>query len=551
MATYYQTGSKGNEVKQLQEQLKAAGFDPGGADGIYGNNTAAAVRAYQKAKGLTVDGIAGVQTLGSLNKPAAPVTPPAPRPPAPAPVTPAAPAAPAKSTASYNPQTGTGTFDDGTKYEKFTYENGVPTNAGTGAVLPPLTSQHTQTAQPAQNTSTIPEYQSPLTAEMQQAFADYQQWASQPYVSEYAPEIESLVKDILSRQFNYDPKDDAQFQLASKELTRNVMETMNARGILNSTVTENQVQQGVSDLLPQYQQIAQQSFMDEGNQLMSQVDMLMGVDETQYGRYQDEGKRYADVLGVVMDMDDNQYTKWKDAYTNRYNVQRDKITDEQTKAEADGQKVKDAWERTSELGYVDNNSSITLGVPAGTLSKEAREAKQEAEQRLVEQKQSLSNQLTTINAQYEKEKKVSALKGDSKGSPETLGTKAQVDSYHQLRDIYFGGGNGKYTGKPLDAYNWLMSHSKDNIGLIGQNLYNKLLAELTDSMKTQKSYGDTTSIPAEIKPYYDRAVAMMKEKNVDGDDYRYTTDDIFSYIDMQNLTPEQKDDLADKLGLPK
>ena len=62
----YKIGSSGDDVKKLQTQLKAAGFDPGGIDGIYGNKTAAAVTAYQKANNLTIDGIAGNQTLGSL-----------------------------------------------------------------------------------------------------------------------------------------------------------------------------------------------------------------------------------------------------------------------------------------------------------------------------------------------------------------------------------------------------------------------------------------------------------------------------------------------------
>ena len=70
MATYttLRNGSSGEEVKKLQQALIDAGYDVGstGADGIYGNKTAAAVKAYQKANGLSVDGIAGNQTLGKL-----------------------------------------------------------------------------------------------------------------------------------------------------------------------------------------------------------------------------------------------------------------------------------------------------------------------------------------------------------------------------------------------------------------------------------------------------------------------------------------------------
>ncbi len=55
-------GSKGTQVKVLQWLLNETGFDCGNADGIFGAKTLAAVKAYQKAKGLTVDGICGKNT---------------------------------------------------------------------------------------------------------------------------------------------------------------------------------------------------------------------------------------------------------------------------------------------------------------------------------------------------------------------------------------------------------------------------------------------------------------------------------------------------------
>ena len=41
---------------QLQERLTRAGYDAGTADGVLGNKTAAAIRAYQQANGLAVTG---------------------------------------------------------------------------------------------------------------------------------------------------------------------------------------------------------------------------------------------------------------------------------------------------------------------------------------------------------------------------------------------------------------------------------------------------------------------------------------------------------------
>lgn len=56
----------GADVRAVQQALAAAGFDPGGIDGSYGPKTEAAVRAYQQAHGLEVDGIVGPKTWAAL-----------------------------------------------------------------------------------------------------------------------------------------------------------------------------------------------------------------------------------------------------------------------------------------------------------------------------------------------------------------------------------------------------------------------------------------------------------------------------------------------------
>ena len=52
----------GNDVAQLQEALIQLGYMSGTADGNYGAKTVEAVKAFQKANGLTADGTAGEQT---------------------------------------------------------------------------------------------------------------------------------------------------------------------------------------------------------------------------------------------------------------------------------------------------------------------------------------------------------------------------------------------------------------------------------------------------------------------------------------------------------
>lgn len=61
-------GATGSEVKNLQESLTALGYNPGKADGSYGPSTQAAVAEFQKANGLTADGIVGAATLAKLQQ---------------------------------------------------------------------------------------------------------------------------------------------------------------------------------------------------------------------------------------------------------------------------------------------------------------------------------------------------------------------------------------------------------------------------------------------------------------------------------------------------
>lgn len=59
-------GSSGKEVTAIQQALKERGLFYDDVTGYYGTKTQAAVRKFQKQKGLTVDGIAGPQTLSAL-----------------------------------------------------------------------------------------------------------------------------------------------------------------------------------------------------------------------------------------------------------------------------------------------------------------------------------------------------------------------------------------------------------------------------------------------------------------------------------------------------
>lgn len=61
-------GSSGNAVYELQRNLTVLGYSTNGIDGIFGNDTKNAVISFQKAYGLSADGIVGSETQYFITK---------------------------------------------------------------------------------------------------------------------------------------------------------------------------------------------------------------------------------------------------------------------------------------------------------------------------------------------------------------------------------------------------------------------------------------------------------------------------------------------------
>ena len=110
------------EIQHVQQQLQAAGYNPGPIDGILGPQTQTAIRNYQASRGLAVDGVAGPMTMKALESNAPPVSNTGQ-----APATGARPPAPTTG-AHINPNI-----------------LNVATGGGTGTTAPPATSPSSQT----------------------------------------------------------------------------------------------------------------------------------------------------------------------------------------------------------------------------------------------------------------------------------------------------------------------------------------------------------------------------------------------------------------------
>ena len=61
-------GASDPAVRDLQEALKALGHDPGPIDGVFGGRTESAVKAFQQAREIPVDGVVGKVTWINIDE---------------------------------------------------------------------------------------------------------------------------------------------------------------------------------------------------------------------------------------------------------------------------------------------------------------------------------------------------------------------------------------------------------------------------------------------------------------------------------------------------
>lgn len=192
------------------------------------------------------------------------------------------------------------------------------------------------------------------------------------YQSAYADTINSLISSMienLENGFQYDPAKDTALQVATEYAANSTLQSLAGSGVLNSSATAERVARVVSELIPQYEQLA-------------------------YTRWTDYLGQLSDTAQLVMNYDSQQFEYWKDAKDREFENKQFEYQKQQDALE-------NAWKRVDELGYVDNEASTILGVPVGTLSGEARLAKEEREFELAKMREQAQIEYENNKALYQ------------------------------------------------------------------------------------------------------------------------------------------------------
>ena len=295
-------GSSGSDVQKMQQALIDAGYNVGntGADGVFGSNTLAAVKQYQKDNGLAVDGIAGQNTLGSLygsgsNTNNAPTT---------------STGGGTNNNAAGSTGAGTGSSKDtfttpaGNTYDSFTYDD--------------------FTYDPFQGSDTLNQAWNTLGQLQGNAPSSW----TDPYRDQYMGYLNQYEnRDPFSYDFNSDMlyqqyKDQyiQQGQMAMQDTMGQAAAMTGGYG--NSyaqTVgqqTYNQYLSQLNDIIPELYGMAYDRYQQEGQDLLAKYDLYRGLSDQSYNQYLGEVDNYYKQLGAASDYANTLYGKeygeWSD-----------------------------------------------------------------------------------------------------------------------------------------------------------------------------------------------------------------------------------------------
>ncbi len=326
--TNLRPGSSGSDVIKMQEALVEAGYDVGktGADGVFGNNTLAAVKQYQKDHGLAVDGVAGKNTLGSLYGGTNALN--------------------AMATAAV---AGAQNAAGG---DKIVRVEGGHDGAG-GAAEPPASETPTEEAPAAE----VPAFsyddfsygdyaQSDIVQQANALLQQHQSNRPGAYQSQWEAQINEYLNKIMNRDpFSYNFNEDALYQQYKDIYTQMglmaMMDTMGQASAMTGgygnsyaqTVGQQAYNQQLSQLnnvLPELYQMAFDRYAYEGDQLMNQYGMLVDRENMDYGRYMDSYNQWASERDYLAgryeserEYDYNKYTDDRSLAFDQYNAGRE------------------------------------------------------------------------------------------------------------------------------------------------------------------------------------------------------------------------------------
>ena len=393
-------GARGGNVTELQKYLGIS------ADGIFGPQTQQAVRNYQKKMGLTVDGIVGPKTWAALRG------------------------------------------------------GGSSSKSSSGGSSSKGSSGSTSTKTNTQNVSTSKSYTpKPIKPSVSDADKKKSQQAVEQAGKAYydmATKYMNNIDALMSKGFDYNPEKDPKYiaakKIAGKEAEgakMDAMETMNDRGIMNSSITASQlgqIEQDAADhilsLIPGFEANARADYNDKYAQMSDfwKTTLAQGNNSRDFA---EDKRRFEQTFGLEQDKFNFDQSRWgaefdfaQDKWGQEFGFTKDKWDQEFGF-------TKDKW--GAEFDFTKSQANVENNLKQQGINLDAQQV----------EIQRLANQSDMEYREFQKQQGISAKQGEvaTNGYVSTLLGYADADSAIEyiVRNASTIANDGANMGAIIDA----------------------------------------------------------------------------------------------------
>ena len=175
----------------------------------------------------------------------------------------------------------------------------------------------------------------------------------------------------------------------------------------------NQYVMQAEEAVIQFEDRAYGRYRDETSDMYNLVNLLNSQDEIGYSRFRDQIGDTKDLAEMVLRLDDREFEQYKymadqtwRVFEQEYSAYNDSLTFKNNQ-------IAEAMDRANMLGYVNNKDSIVLGVPTGTLSKEARERAEVMEDYIAKSKIDIENEFKSMEETHKYDLKLLKAREES------------------------------------------------------------------------------------------------------------------------------------------
>lgn len=184
----------------------------------------------------------------------------------------------------------------------------------------------------SRNTSSSSGYQQ--SSSVRDAQSDLENWENRrpaAYDSAYSDQLDALISAATGREFAYDPRRDPLYRSYRDSYTQGgrlaMLDAMGKAASLTGGLGNSYAQsvgqqaygaymQDLAQVIPELYEAAYGRFIDEGDQLQDQIELLSSLDDAQWDRYNDMLENYLDEGSFLLDkyetLSDADYEKFLD-----------------------------------------------------------------------------------------------------------------------------------------------------------------------------------------------------------------------------------------------